>query len=66
MDMHEICQKYAVNMQSYALNMQFYANDVQEICNLKKIEKISWCNYIDCIGQICKKYALKKCKNMPF
>ena len=30
--MHEICQKYAGNMQIYDKNMQVYAKNMQEIC----------------------------------
>ena len=53
--MHEVCQKYAGNMQIYAKNMQVQPRNMQEICK-----------YIDCISQICKKYAVQKCRNMQF
>ena len=48
--MPECALEYAHYMPFYAINMQLYALNMQKICK-----------YIDCIGQICKKYA----RNMP-
>ena len=65
--MKEICTKYARNMPKYAVNMavkchkyaavQLYASNMHKICK-----------YIDCISQICKRYAGKIIliiQNMP-
>ena len=53
--MHEICQKYAQICRSYAVICQKYAINMHKICK-----------YIDCISRICKKYAVKICRNIQF
>ena len=56
-NMQKICPKYARFMLKYAYYMPFYAINMQLYApNMRKI-----CKYIDCISQICKRYA----RNMP-
>ena len=59
----KICTKYARNMLEYAGNMQTYAKKKQ-VYIANNMQEIYKC--IDCISQICKKYAMKICRNMKF
>ena len=57
MDPAEIC----INMQNNTRNMQLFVRNMQEICNYMSEICKKYAQYIDCISQIWKKYAL----NMP-